>query len=200
MTKEGEQRSLGNALNDLGFVTLTLDQRGHGETLVSGGVLLSFEEDFLYYSRGEEATHHMAVYDGLRAFDLLYQLPGIDRSRIYAAGESMGGNYAMVAAGIEPGIDGLMLISSAGYRFYPQNNPNFAGYLTSISGLTYIHDISPRPVLMIHSTEDEVVPISDAQQTFGLAREPKEFLTFDGDFHSYRKEMWDILQEGLEGW
>ena len=200
VTKEGEQGTLGNALNELGYVTLSLDQRSHGETLESGGRLLSFEEDYLRYTQGGEATHHMAVYDALRAFDLLYQLPGIDRSRIYAAGESMGGNYAMVAAGIEPRIEGLLLVSSSGFRFFPQSDPGFAGYLSSVSGLTYISKLSPRPLLMLHNETDSVVSLEDAMETFELAGEPKEFLITDKGGHSYDPGMRDILEQGLEGW
>lgn len=200
VTKEGVQGTLGRALNEMGYVTLSLDQRSHGETLQAGGELLSFEDDYLRYNRGEEATHHMAVYDGLRAFDLLYQLPGLDRSRLYAAGESMGGNYAMVAAGIEPRISGLLLVSSSGFRFFPQSDPGFAGYLSSVSGLNYLDKLSPRPLLMLHNETDSVVSLEDAMETFSLAGEPKEFLTTDKGGHSYDPGMRDILEQGLGGW
>jgi fermentation-respiration switch protein FrsA (DUF1100 family) len=197
VTKEGEQGTLGDALNELGYVTLILDQRGHNET---GGYVPSFEMDYQFWLQGQEATQHRFVYDGLRAFDLLYQLPGLDKSRIYAAGESMGGNYAMVAAGIEPRIRGLMLISSSGFKFEPQPDPMAAEFLKSIVGDSYIAMLSPRPLLMLHSEGDEVVPLGHAQDTFQKAGEPKTMLTIDATNHSYCLEMREILEQGLEGW
>jgi fermentation-respiration switch protein FrsA (DUF1100 family) len=202
VTKEGEQGTLGNALNGLGFVTLILDQRGHGETAASGGVLYQFEGDYQLWSQGREATHHMAVYDALRAFDLLYQLPGtaIDRNRIYAAGESMGGNYAMVAAGIEPRIGGLMLVSSSGFKFEPQVDPKAAEFLKSIVGDSYIGMLQPRPLLMLHGEGDGVVPYGHVLDTFQGAGEPKALLTINSSVHAYSPEMREILEQGLAGW
>jgi alpha-beta hydrolase superfamily lysophospholipase len=200
VTKEGEQATLGNALNELGYATLILDQRSHGETKASGGSLISFDIDYSFWSKGLESTHHMAVYDALRAFDILYSLPGIDKSRIYAAGESMGGNYAMIAAGIEPRISGLMLISSSGYKFQPQSDPMAAEYMKSIVGDSYIAMLQPRPLLMLHAEQDAVVPLFHAQDTFKKAGQPKEMLTINSTVHSYTPAMHDILVAGLGGW
>lgn len=197
VTKEGEQGTLGNALNELGYVTLSLDQRGHGET---GGIVFGFEDDYMFWLQGSESVYHMFAYDGLRAFDLLYQLPGIDGSRIYAAGESMGGNYAMIASGTEPRIGGLMLVSSSGFKFRSQTDPKVAEYMKSIVGDSYMAMLSPRPLLMLHAEEDEVVTIGDARDTFQKAGEPKTFLTINSSLHSYGEEMREILIEGLEGW
>lgn len=202
VTKEGEQGSLGNALNGLGFVTLILDQRGHGETNLSGGVLYRFEDDYQLWSQGIEPTHHMAVYDALRAFDLLHQLPGtaIDRDRIYAAGESMGGNYAIIATAIEPRISGLMLVSSSGFKFDPQPDPKTAEFLKSVSGESYLDMLPPRPLLMLHGEGDGVVPYSHVLDTFQKAGEPKTLLTVNSSRHAYSPVMREILEQGLEGW
>jgi dienelactone hydrolase len=197
VTKEGELGMLGDPLNEMGYITLTLDQRGHGET---GGYIPSFDMDYTFWAQGEESIQHKFVYDGLRAFDLLYQLPGIDRSRIYAAGESMGGNYAMIAAGIEPRIRGLLLVSSSGFKFAAQPDPRAAEYLKSIMGDSYIAKLSPRPFLMLHSEGDTVVRLEDAQDTFNKAGQPKTLLTISSDTHSYTPQMRDILEQGLEGW
>ncbi len=197
VTKEGEQATLGDALNELGFVTLILDQRGHGET---GGIVPAFEMDYQLWLQGGEATQHMFVYDGLRASDILHQLPGIDRSRIYAAGESMGGNYAMIAAGTESHIRGLLLISSSGFKFEPQADPKAAEFLKSIVGDSYIGMLSSRPLLMLHSENDTVVPYSHALETFQKAGQPKTILTINSSSHSYSPEMREILEQGLSDW
>lgn len=197
VTKEGEQGTLGNALNELGYATLILDQRGHGET---GGAVPSFDIDYQFWAQGQESIQHRFVYDGLRAFDILNGLSGIDRARIYAAGESMGGNYAMIASGIEPRIRGLLLISSSGFKFEAQVDPMAAEYLKSISGDSYIGLLKPRPLLMLHDESDTVVPYSHALETFNKAGEPKTILTINKSIHSYKPDMREILEQGLEGW
>ena len=54
-----------------------------------------------------------------------------------------------------------------------------------------IHSISPRPVLLMHGTNDEVVPVDHSQQLFHAAREPKELWICEGAFHCglYNKEQ-----------
>jgi fermentation-respiration switch protein FrsA (DUF1100 family) len=197
VTKEGEQGTLGNALNELGYVTLILDQRGHGET---GGAVPSFDIDYQFWVQGQDSVQQRFVYDGLRAFDILNSLPGIDRSRIYAAGESMGGNYAMITSGIEPRIRGLLLISSSSFKFDAQADPMAAEYLKSISGDSYIGFLSPRPLLMLHDEGDTVIPFSNALATFNRAGEPKTILTINKSIHSYKPDMREILEQGLEEW
>ncbi len=197
VTKEGIQGRLGNALNELGFVTLSLDQRGHGET---GGYIPPFEMDYTFWRDGHEPMQHQMAYDAVRAFDLLNQLPGIDKSRIYAAGESMGGNYVMIATGMEPRISGILLISSSGFKFEPQADPKAAQFLKSIVGDSYLDLFSPRPLVMLHAVEDWVVPFRHAQETFDMAGEPKQLLTIDSSQHAYNEEFREILEQGIEGW
>jgi fermentation-respiration switch protein FrsA (DUF1100 family) len=182
VTKEGAQNGLGKDLNAQGFATLAIDQRGHGET---GGNIPTIEYDFEYYSSGAGSVHQEMVYDGLGAFDVLYAEPDIEKNNIFVAGESMGGRFAIIGAGIEPRIAGALLLSTSGYGFPAQNNPLAAEYLNSIDPDNYIGKISPSPILMIHIKDDQVIPISIAEKTFSLAGEPKEFFTLLSGEHGY---------------
>ncbi len=182
VTKEGTQNGLGKDLNAQGFATLAIDQRGHGET---GGNIPTIEYDFEFYSTGRGSVHQEMVYDGLRGFDVLYSEPNIDKSKIFVAGESMGGRFAIIDAGIEPRISGALLLSTSGYGFPAQDNPLAAEFLNSIDPDNYIGRISPSPILMIHIRDDQVIPLSIAEQTFSLAGEPKEFFTLFSGEHGY---------------
>lgn len=54
--------------------------------------------------------------------------------------------------------------------------------------------IAPRPLLLIHGTADEVVPITDAQLLFNAAGDPKKLaLVKDADhrFLDHRAQVWD---------
>lgn len=197
VTKEGEQSGLGKLLNSMGYATLSIDQRSYGET---GGYVPDIKEDFgTFLNRGEPVQHKM-IYDGLRAFDVLNSLNEIDRNRIYAGGESMGGRFAIIDTAIEPGIRGVLVISSSGYGLPKTGNRNMDRFLASIDPDNYIGMISPRPIVMIHSENDYIVPISAARRTFSLAGEPKEFFTITKRSHAYVKEMDGIIREALRGW
>lgn len=200
VTKEGEQKYLASALNNLGFITLSLDQRGVGET---GGYVPDIGQDFQAFANGGEPVQHRMVYDVLRAYDLLRGLPQADSSRIYIAGESMGGRFAVIAGAMEPGIAGLLLISTAGYGLPQQGNPEAERFLKSIDPDHYIGKVSPRRMLMVHSEKDPVIPLESARETFDRAGEPKKLLVSEESFHGYYKPETpfpEMLEKELVGW
>jgi fermentation-respiration switch protein FrsA (DUF1100 family) len=47
----------------------------------------------------------------------------------------------------------------------------------------YIGKISPRPILLLHGTKDEIVYYDHAESLFKAAKEPKELITVDGGEH-----------------
>ena len=198
ITKEMEQEGLSSDLNELGFVTLTLDQRGEGET---NGRVPDFETDFIAYRNGEEAFSHKVVHDALSAFDILRSLPEVNPARVYIAGISMGGRNAMIAGAIEPGISGVLAISTCGYGSVRTNDPKLEEFLNSINPDNYAGRITPRQLVMIHSEHDNVIPVQSARNTFSLAQEPKKFYTISTQFHGYlTQEMRSILEEKLKTW
>ena len=198
MNKEGEWMGLGQDLAGMGFEVLIIDQRGWGET---GGIVPSFQADYSTFADGREPVQHKMVYDALRCYDILKSRPEVDGSRIYASGESMGGRYAIIAASIEKGIAGALIISSSGYQFEQNPDQKVTQFLNSINPDHYIAGISPRPLVMIHSRNDNVIPFAMGQATFSLAREPKKLLVTEGVGHSYvRAEMKGLIENELEEW
>jgi dienelactone hydrolase len=198
MNKEGEWNGLGQDLADMGFAVLIIDQRGWGET---GGVVPSFQADFSTFADGREPVQHKMVYDALRCYDILKSRPEIDPARIYALGESMGGRYAIIAASMEKGIAGALIISSSGYGLQQNPDPQVARFLNSIDPDHYVAWISPRPLIMVHSRNDKVVPFEMGQATFEKAKEPKKLIVTEGVWHSYvRSEMGEPIGQELETW
>jgi dienelactone hydrolase len=198
MNKEGEWNGLGQDLADMGFAVLIIDQRGWGET---GGVVPSFQADFSTFADGREPVQHKMVYDALRCYDILKSRPEIDPARIYALGESMGGRYAIIAASMEKGIAGALIISSSGYGLQQNPDPQVARFLNSIDPDHYVAWISPRPLIMVHSRNDKVVPFEMGQATFEKAKEPKKLIVTEGVGHSYvRSEMGEPIGQELETW
>ena len=88
VSKEREQK-LAKHLADLGFASITLDQRNLGGVDAKG--------DLQMFLKGEEPTEHKMVYDALAAAEILRAQPEIDPEGIIYAGESNGGRFAIMA-------------------------------------------------------------------------------------------------------
>ncbi len=194
VSKEGED-SRAAKFAEWGYVTLTLDERGNtGET---GGGIKSMDEEFALFLRNEEPVTHKMVFDVLRAYDFLAERDDVDSKNIIVFGESMGGRFAIMAAAIEPRIKAVVGVSTSGY-----DSPNkqfqtsdIARFFKSIDPDAYIAKISPRNVLMIHSTNDATIPIEMARPTFSYAGEPKKFITVACNTHGWCGEMEQSMKE-----
>jgi fermentation-respiration switch protein FrsA (DUF1100 family) len=60
--------------------------------------------------------------------------------------------------------------------------------------------VSPRPMLLIHGTDDDVLPVECSRQIFAAAREPKELKLFEGAGHgldSARQQIIDLLVQWI---
>lgn len=198
--KEDGQRFAGSLLNSLGFAAFSIDERGQGETKARPD---SIQNDFYAYAAGKKTSQQKMVDDVLNAFSILKSRPEIDPSRIYVWGESMGGRFAVTAAAQESRIAGVVLVSTSGYGFGPQENAQADEFLASIDPLTQIGKISPRKVIIIHSKTDNVIPIASAQQLYAAAKEPKKFFAQDGFFHGYLNNetgIEKIMESELKNW
>ncbi|MFH1470873.1 MAG: alpha/beta fold hydrolase [Candidatus Micrarchaeota archaeon] len=194
VTKEGEQK-VASELARMGYASLTIDQRGIGESKEKVGDLNSNYEIFL---RGKEPPVYEMIHDALRAYDLLRERHEIDSGRIFFMGESMGGRTAIIAAALEPRARGAVGISTGGYGLggaVVKNNLTL--FQKSIDPDAYIGMIAPGKVLMIHSKRDDVVGIENARRTYVGASEPKRFVEVDCNTHGYCVEMKEELGDGL---
>ncbi len=200
LRKKAEQRGLGNMLNGMGFITLAIDQRGHGQT---GGQISGMEAELDAFIGGEETVQSMMVYDCLASYDILVSLRQSEPGMVFVSGQSMGGRYAAIAAAIEPGIRGAMLISTAGYGLPSSGFSNIDEFYKYVDPDSYIADISPRKLLMVHGAKDWIIPLEQAERSFGLANEPKKMIVVDERFHGFynipkNSSLPGSLREGVE--
>ena len=196
VSKESEL-GLAKKIASLDIAVLTIDQRGVGETK---SAVTNLDQDFASFSIGQEPYQHLMVYDALRAYDLMKNVPFIDSSRIIIAGESLGGRIAIIATAIDRNVKGALVISSAGFDFKEKGDAQKDRFLKSIDSDHYISLISPRKLVMMHNANDKIIPVSFAAASFVKAQEPKEFVLVNDTScnHGYCDSMYNGLVESLD--
>jgi len=194
--KEREQK-LAKHLADLGLASITLDQRNLGAVDAKG--------DLQMFLKGQEPTEHKMVYDALAAAEILRAQPEIDPKRIIYAGESNGGRFAIMACALDPFAKGVLAISTCGYGTDAAIasagvvDKNMVRFYRSIDPESYLSRIAPRPLVMIHSRNDTVIPYQLAEQTYARGMQPKRWHTVGCATHGYCAEMSGAIEEELKG-
>ncbi len=174
-----------------GFVTMIFNFRGAG--LSQGNF------DILGWAR-----------DLKKALDFLLKIDAIDGRRIYILGSSAGASVGIYVAAHDSRIAGLVsLACPATFNFIRDNQPqavlqhfrevgiikdkNFPPSIEdwldnfdSAAPIHWVDKISPRPLLLMHGDRDDVVPVEQAYQLYGMAHEPKEFVIIQGAGHRLR--------------
>lgn len=136
-----------------GYVTLAPDYPSFGE----------YPFDFAP-SHGYTSGSMKAIYDNIRAVDLLQSLPEVDKDRIGCIGHSLGGHNTMFTAFFEPRIK--CLVSNCGFtRFHKY----YGGALKGWTSSRYMPLIDSRH----HNSPDEV-PFDFPEIVAGFA--PRPFL------------------------
>jgi fermentation-respiration switch protein FrsA (DUF1100 family) len=145
--------------------------------------------------------------------DYLVGLKSTDVSRLYLVGFSGGAAVSVYVGSQDKRITGIVgcacpahfgLFTGSGepeaiierYRSigairdadFP---PTVAGWfddMKKITPLDYVAGIAPRPLLLVHGSADETVPVDHAHQLYERAGEPKELAIIDGAGHRLRQE------------
>ncbi len=195
VSKEKEQK-LARRLADGGYASITLDQRNLGG--------IDPKTDLQMFLKNEEPTEHKMVYDALAAGQILRSRTEIDPARIIYAGESNGGRFAIIACALDGSARGVLAISTCGYGTDAAVasagglDKNLIRFYRSIDPETYLSRIAPRPLVMIHSSNDTIIAYQLAEKTFALAVEPKRFHTVDCSVHGYCSQMNQAIEEELK--
>ena len=194
ITKEREQ-GFADILGDMGFASLTLDQRNFGA--------IDTQRDLQMFLQGKEPIEHKMVYDALAAAKILRDQPGIDPDRIVYVGESNGGRFAVIACALDPKARGIIGISTSGYGTGAAiasgrlSEPNMIRFYRAIDPETYLYKIPPRKLVMFQSLNDPIIPFQYANSTYSLAIQPKELHTVNCSLHGHCEEMDESLKKEL---
>lgn len=164
----------------------------------------------LYDARGHGASNGDPSFSTWR--DLVTALDWLERERgighVAALGSSLGASNAIVAAALDARIDAVVAQSGGiGIGQLLDSLPQLADLPRPIVALAarlvlarsdvplltvltlhptpedLIARIAPRGVLLIHGSEDEMVPVEQAHRLYAAAREPKALWIVEGGGH-----------------
>ncbi len=185
--------SLAEYLGTNGLAVLIFNFRGTG---LSGGNL-----DMLGWTRDLEAM-----------LDYLYALPEVDKSRLSLLGFSGGAAVSVyvaakdnrvtsVVAGACPAEFGLWTdekpssliehfrdIGAIRDSDFPTSAKEWLDGFKIVRPIDYIASISPRPLLIVHGSADDVVSVNDARRLYAKAGEPKKMVIVEGAGHRLRHD------------
>ncbi len=153
------------------------------------------------------------THDLKSAIDFLYSLDEVKESGLALIGSSGGAAVSVYVAARDQRVssivtlacpanfDGLIQRSHAesiiGHfrsigvirdKDFPSSIDSWLEGFATISPIRYIHQISPRPLLLIHGDKDDTVPVEHAHKLYELARDPKELIIIPNAGHRLRIE------------
>jgi dipeptidyl aminopeptidase/acylaminoacyl peptidase len=164
---------------------------------------------------GAEGNLDMAGWtrDLQAAIDHLHNLKEIDTSRLFLAGSSAGAAISVFSAAHDTRIAALVTFACpADFSFLTNEqharssidhfrsiglikNPNFPPSMeewlrgfSEVSPIHWVDRISPRPLLLLHGDQDDIVPLEHAHRLLERAGEPKQLLVLHGAGHRLRVE------------
>jgi fermentation-respiration switch protein FrsA (DUF1100 family) len=182
-----------------GFVALTFDNRGHGET------------------EGEFGPR--VIMDIGRLSRWVAERPEVDERRVALRGSSMGGLLAIHVAAVTPQIAGVIAICPASERMLlddvrqvARGEPAPAGsalasmrvdalglaaWLEEQDVRNAVTLLGAKPLLIVHARDDEVMPYEFSKELYALAEEPKRLLLLEGGDHRSAQHDAEVQGESL---
>ena len=134
------------------------------------------------YSEGK-STRENAVEDSFSVFDYFNNLDEIKNTPKVIYGQSIGGNFSIpVATRNQDDIEGLILEGTfISFNDIANRKVPFLGGLMIKENDDNRLNLKnfKKPVLIIHSKEDKLIPIEMGKQLYENANEPKEFFEID---------------------
>jgi uncharacterized protein len=151
--------------------------------LHKGFKILIFDYEGFGFSEGK-ADRYKLVDDGIAAVDYMQNITNKNTTKLLIYGQSFGGSLATeVAVKTESKIEGL--ITEGAFS----SHKDIAAHDAGLKGRIFVKEIYAakksvkefhKPILIIHSNEDETIPFEMGQKIFKNANQPKVFFEIKG--------------------
>jgi putative redox protein len=201
-------RSLSDALDARGFTVLRFDFSGNGE---SGGRL-------------EDATYTKMIGEVREAVGILRKK---GMKKVGVGGHSMGAMLSALSAHEDGRIGAVAFIAGSSQAarvrevfpkealakaekdgiaeafVYGRNIRLRREFLVDVERYNIGHSVATlkRPLLVVHGSEDEIIPPYHARQIFNWASEPKSLEMLHGADHLFKKEEHlELLKKKVSDW
>jgi len=182
--------ALARRLSGEGFIAVIFNFRGTG---ASGGNF-----DMMGWAR-----------DLGRVLDYVSGLPQAEPRRAVLMGFSGGAAVAVYVAAHDPRVAAAVLLACPAYfdeggagrmleharsvgiirdPDFPRSPEEWWRGFMEVSPIRWIGRIAPRPVVLIHGEEDELIPVAQARQLYLNAGEPRELHILEGAGHRLRRD------------
>ena len=148
--------------------------------------------------------------------------PGVDPARLAVVGHSLGGWAAILGAAADPRLRAVAVLGAAAdlgvldlnasqiehdlTRFLATTPAEFIRQRDEVTArlvpVDAVRSISPRPLLIVHGTDDRWVPVEHARRLHAHAGQPSRYVEIDGanhDFSWHRTELRDLVAGWLDG-
>ena len=146
--------------------------------LKNGFQIFMFDYSGFGFSDGE-ATRKNVLTDALSALDYIKARPDVKNTKLVIYGQSLGGHLsAVIATQRQSDIDGLVIEGAfSSHKDIGSYTVPIIGRILVKQGYCATKSIKDfhKPLLVIHSTEDEVIPFYMGKKIFDNANAPKEF-------------------------
>jgi len=155
------------------------------------------------------------------AEDLGAILDNVPNSRIGYIGHSMGGAVGVLRTARDPRIKFLVSLAGMvntkefaerefgmakpgeGFMWDDTNCPLSQTFMDDLRNIGSVANCAPKikvPWLLVHGTEDDVVPIADSREIFARANEPKKLQELPGASHVFAGPATQVMIEKVKGW
>ncbi len=191
---DGGYPALGERFCEEGYAAFFFNFRGAGD---SGGNM-----DIYGWTRDLEAV-----------IGFLYELNGVDNSRLFLVGFSAGAATSVYVASKDERVCGVAacacpahfgLFTESGepqaiierYRSigairdadFPPSVEGWFDDLKIVTPLEHVSGIAPRSLLLVHGGQDETVPVEHARQLYEKAGDPRKLVVIDDAGHRLRRD------------
>ena len=165
-----------------------------------------FAVSYRGYAKSEGSPSEAGIYqDGKVAFDYVAKVMGFLPSRIFIFGRSIGSTVATDLAQ-DKDIAGLILVSPLSSA-RDQASVMGLGFATPLVGTAFENDKKIKrlkaPLLVMHGTRDQIVPIGMGRKVFDAAISQKSFHEIEGAGHNnlsnrFAKSYWTTISVFLK--